>query len=336
MKYFKKGLTKEELHKEYRRLAKIHHPDMGGDTEVMKAINHEYDKYFENQYVTPEMDMWEAAYAAYTARKAAQSEREFIVFMMFRNGMLTSVRQPSNYLGLPRVDHPSREWKDACEGFARVRYSRSGGLVGNHIKVQLPNDGMLSDLMIKEASKWGLGFVKNHLERHKIYAATVGDSEFYIDDSNNIYAVDSNGQPFLYSLYGGSQNGIKKELVGSTLDFIFKTYQDCTYEEFELYHDVNNQSEFHDVLQMRPTDALFSDNPTVSYMVRKGAIKVFVSRLDFTLKYGYFDIDKLIPILKNVQIEDIEDAQDELDRLHDEFQAKVKAKIRKGKIKVVI
>ena len=43
MKYFAHCTTLEELKKEYRRLAKIHHPDVGGDTETMKAINAEYD-----------------------------------------------------------------------------------------------------------------------------------------------------------------------------------------------------------------------------------------------------------------------------------------------------
>ena len=46
MKYFAKCSTLEELKKEYRRLAMIHHPDHGGDTEVMKAINNEYHELF--------------------------------------------------------------------------------------------------------------------------------------------------------------------------------------------------------------------------------------------------------------------------------------------------
>jgi len=38
--------TLEELKKQYRELALKHHPDMGGNTETMKAINNEYDKLF--------------------------------------------------------------------------------------------------------------------------------------------------------------------------------------------------------------------------------------------------------------------------------------------------
>lgn len=42
MKYFSKCTTLDELKKEYRRLAMIHHPDHGGDTATMQAINAEY------------------------------------------------------------------------------------------------------------------------------------------------------------------------------------------------------------------------------------------------------------------------------------------------------
>lgn len=38
--------TLEELKKQYRALAHKHHPDNGGDTEAMKAINGQYEKLF--------------------------------------------------------------------------------------------------------------------------------------------------------------------------------------------------------------------------------------------------------------------------------------------------
>ena len=41
-----KPTTLEELKGQYRKLAMAHHPDRGGDTEVMKAINAEYDRLF--------------------------------------------------------------------------------------------------------------------------------------------------------------------------------------------------------------------------------------------------------------------------------------------------
>ena len=46
MTYFVNISNLDELRKAYRRLSMIHHPDKGGDPEVMKAINNEYDALF--------------------------------------------------------------------------------------------------------------------------------------------------------------------------------------------------------------------------------------------------------------------------------------------------
>lgn len=43
MKFFIEVKTIEEAKQLYRNLAKLHHPDKGGDVEMMKAINAEYD-----------------------------------------------------------------------------------------------------------------------------------------------------------------------------------------------------------------------------------------------------------------------------------------------------
>lgn len=44
MKYFTNCTTLEDLKKEYRRLTMLHHPDRGGDTATMQAINAEHDR----------------------------------------------------------------------------------------------------------------------------------------------------------------------------------------------------------------------------------------------------------------------------------------------------
>ena len=43
MKYFKNVRTVTELKEAYRKLARVNHPDMGGDIAVMQAINAEFD-----------------------------------------------------------------------------------------------------------------------------------------------------------------------------------------------------------------------------------------------------------------------------------------------------
>jgi len=49
MKFFQNITNLDDLKKEYKRLCKIHHPDLGGNTKVMQDINAEYDQMLETQ-----------------------------------------------------------------------------------------------------------------------------------------------------------------------------------------------------------------------------------------------------------------------------------------------
>lgn len=46
MLYFKNVNSFEELKEQFKKLARKYHPDCGGDAEIMKAINQEYDQLF--------------------------------------------------------------------------------------------------------------------------------------------------------------------------------------------------------------------------------------------------------------------------------------------------
>lgn len=74
MTYFANCKTLDELKKEYRRLAAIHHPDHGGDTATMQAINGEYSEAFarlKNQHNA----------AADEAHQTTETPEEFITII---------------------------------------------------------------------------------------------------------------------------------------------------------------------------------------------------------------------------------------------------------------
>lgn len=74
MKFFANCATLDELKKEYRRLAMIHHPDHGGDTATMQAINGEYSEAFarlKNQHNA----------AADEAHQTTETPEEFITII---------------------------------------------------------------------------------------------------------------------------------------------------------------------------------------------------------------------------------------------------------------
>lgn len=52
MKFFKDITTLEELKKAYRKLAMKHHPDNGGNEELFKTINNEYDTMYQQLFHT--------------------------------------------------------------------------------------------------------------------------------------------------------------------------------------------------------------------------------------------------------------------------------------------
>lgn len=77
MKWFSSNIsTMEELRREYRRLAKLHHPDAGGDTEDMKQINAEYDHLFDvlSRQEAQERPQGEQEYKGTTEDKAAEDK----------------------------------------------------------------------------------------------------------------------------------------------------------------------------------------------------------------------------------------------------------------------
>lgn len=126
MKWFKSGLTKEELNKEYKRLAKQYHPDMAAQsgkdtTEIMKEINSEYDDYFMNISAKASgFNSWADAESAY---KKAKTERK--IMLVFLRHDKTN---PGKFFGFTKygkvISDDSETWKNCRPGFVVCEVER--------------------------------------------------------------------------------------------------------------------------------------------------------------------------------------------------------------------
>lgn len=88
MKYFTNIRTLDELKVAYRRLAMQHHPDRGGDTATMKAINAEHDEIFEQlkRQQNARADADETGRTRHTT-ETAEEFRDIIVELLKLDGL---------------------------------------------------------------------------------------------------------------------------------------------------------------------------------------------------------------------------------------------------------
>lgn len=101
--YFKNVTTLDELKKEYRRLAMLHHPDRGGDLETMKAINAEHDRLFE----VLKQQHNAAADADHQTTETAEEFREILVELFRIEGL--TIELCGSWLWVGGNTRPARE-----------------------------------------------------------------------------------------------------------------------------------------------------------------------------------------------------------------------------------
>lgn len=124
MKYFKEGLSSEELKREYRKLAKQYHPDLNKQqdtTDIMKAINQEYDTYFTSiRYceIGYNPDDIKASY------ERARKERETILVFLRRDKKEGGKNWFTNNRYGKIVSDDSESWKGFHGGFSVVELTR--------------------------------------------------------------------------------------------------------------------------------------------------------------------------------------------------------------------
>lgn len=131
--YIKGVTTLEELKKEYKRLAMLYHPDLGGDTETMKDINNEYDSLFEElknthknkegEYYTKETtaetaEEWREVIASLIQLKMVNVKIEVIGSFLWLSGDTKPYKEKIKTLGF-RWNNNKKAWYKSPEGYKK-------------------------------------------------------------------------------------------------------------------------------------------------------------------------------------------------------------------------
>lgn len=345
MIYFKSGLNKDELKKEYRELAKKYHPDLHPEiadaTVIMQKINDEYDNYFSSFY---------SFFISYEdVKKEAEKSRQFILFMVknkYGKGVI-SFEDENDWFGrkLLKIYSPDyKEWPTAHEGLAICEIINKSDfnkytVKGNNIEMVLPNYTELSNYFFPPSKRYFDSY--SGLKCKLTYINTeygrllIKDDEYNHSYANLLFIMNNRVSEHLISRQIFNQVEVLETLT--QVDVPFLAFQDCTFEEFKNTHDVDWKSQYDSALQMiKLNDVGFSKSVIFAYMCRIKVISVYSSKLDYTTRYGTFNLNNLLQNLYKFNIDDIEEAQDCLDEMNELFISKVKSKIKKGKLKIVI
>ena len=123
MKWFKDGLSKEELKKEYKLLARKYHPDISKDpdaTKIMQEINDEFDKYFvaasiaDSGYSNEDMR---------TRYKKAREERS-IILAFLRRDKQNCGKSFFTFNRYGKIIADGDQWSNFHGGFALCRLTK--------------------------------------------------------------------------------------------------------------------------------------------------------------------------------------------------------------------
>jgi curved DNA-binding protein CbpA len=92
IRYFvPKPETAEQLKKQYKELALIHHPDCGGNVEKMKAINNEYDHLFpllKDIHTNKDNEQYTSSYASTESAEEWKDIIESLISLHMQNVLI--------------------------------------------------------------------------------------------------------------------------------------------------------------------------------------------------------------------------------------------------------
>ena len=138
--YFKDCKSKEDAKKLYKKLAFKHHPDKGGDVEIMKAINNEFDEFIKNFKEEKKDSKKEYEFKATTYRSLIEQLIKFdnividiVGCFIWITGDTYSVKEELKTLGF-RYSKNKKSWYIAPEEYMKNRVNYKKKYSMNEIK----------------------------------------------------------------------------------------------------------------------------------------------------------------------------------------------------------
>lgn len=372
MKYFKSGLSKDELLAEYRVLVKKYHPDickLQNATEVMQEINEEYDNYFVAIQKTLFGFDWNDLFHRYEeARKSRQFVLRFMLFnKMDGSGWFCKQRRRGIFdvYECTCVSDDSLSWKNFHGGFAltvdgegmfnfRGRLARPLTRVPARIECPTLQDMYFAmqgtsgdketrDIVDPNAGEMAVGYVSRY--GHYLHVRTKRRGEMWVDDmwderKPRTAYMKVNGLVMTTTVPAIIFEGMDVIAEYDSSDFGFFQFQKCSYTEFMRTHDVEYTPEYSECLNCKKinmrSDFSWIDDPVVAHFARLGVVRFYEAGTNFRMRYGTFDRYTLELRLHELSIDDAERIQDFLDKINEEFEAYIKRMIKSGKLRLVV
>ena len=373
MSWFSKGLSKNELTKEYRTLAKQYHPDLNlnnpAAAEIMKEINAEYDEYFTSirkadlRY-TP--DIYESFFRKYSAQEKTMllflkkdkfNPGKFFAYVNGNKAITDSTFDDFNYhrgfalckLTFNKVVNTINLFgyditNETVESVvltkipAKIRTPSYADMYYGIVHGIVGQNGSLVSTDLESAPI--RGYYEFELIETKMYGL-VWTSKSIVGKHTRRYAyVLVNDQVIMSTEFDIPEKFIKVVEKVRGDDFGFLAFQNCTMYEFYEMCDVDYVNapliNAFTMADYKPDELYWIDDPIVAHYARRGFIEFAHAKEYPNMKIGYFKSDPLKCHLEETTVEDTNIVQDYLDKINDDFINRTKNLARKGKIKIVV
>lgn len=352
---------KNAVKKKYRELAKKYHPDIPGNREkfpnceeIIKIINNEMDLITSGRICSNPFSKYEAPknesvnkhviraiYVIWDNRNkryVAPCYGDILDLSNWERGCGLFVVEIRKYRSFPFVDVITKVFDDA--NFDIPEFSEIADFYIDRIRDSFEFeswDDMLNlEYHYVQTNRGEFLYRLRSFERYNPVPYPIKNREIELLTKVCIPGK----QPHLETLDIQLSNlgKVEYEEVVSLRDIVYQSLWGYTYDEFNECYSVAAPEIFSKFyMRMRPTKdhTIPHDvDPLIYYWISIGAITIIECPEHKNIRYGVLNMKKLGT--RKVSIEDLDTAQDYLDRLNDECVDTVRRMIKKGTIKLLI